>query len=94
MSAAVFNVVTLWRRSKVMREVVKDQFDAEFVDKLADENLQTLYDVILAANYMDIKSLLYIGCAKVAALIKGRTLDKLKGVLDPKSPENTKRCQD
>merc|ERR1712110_148564 len=33
-----------------------------------------------AANYMDIKSLLHLGLAKVASLIKGQPLDKLKDI--------------
>jgi len=40
-----------------------------------------LYDLILAANYMDIKSLLHLGCAKVASLIKGQPLEKIKDIL-------------
>ena len=36
-----------------------------------------------AANYMDIRSLLHLGCAKVASLIKGQPLEKIKGILDP-----------
>jgi len=47
------------------------------------ETRQQLYDLILAANYMDIKSLLHLGCAKVASLIKGQPLEKIKEILDP-----------
>jgi len=72
-------------RSKVMKEVVAQPWDADFVDKLG-EHRQQLYDVILAANYMDIKSLLHLGCAKVASLIKGVPLNKIKGILDPNQP--------
>jgi len=50
-------------RSKVMKDVCKDPWDADFIDKIG-ENRQQLYDLILAANYMDIKSLLHLGCAK------------------------------
>jgi len=67
-------------RSTVMKDVCKDPWDAEFIDKIA-ENRQQLYDLILAANYMDIKSLLHLGCAKVAALIKGQPLEKIKDIL-------------
>eukprot|EP01003_Olkasia_polycarbonata_P003706 NODE_2499_length_422_cov_49.705094_g2418_i0.p3 GENE.NODE_2499_length_422_cov_49.705094_g2418_i0~~NODE_2499_length_422_cov_49.705094_g2418_i0.p3 ORF type:complete len:59 (-),score=24.53 NODE_2499_length_422_cov_49.705094_g2418_i0:246-395(-) len=34
-----------------------------------------------AANYMDVKSLLHLGCAKVASLIKGEPLEKIKDIL-------------
>jgi hypothetical protein len=57
-------------RSKVMKDVCKDPFDADLIDRIG-ENRQALYDLILAANYMDIKSLLHLGCAKVGSLIKG-----------------------
>jgi hypothetical protein len=55
-----------------MKEVVRDEWDAIYIDKIGD-NRQQLYDVILAANYMDVKSLLHLGCAKVASLIKGQS---------------------
>ena len=32
---------------------------------------EMLFELILAANYMDIKSLLDLSCAKVASMIKG-----------------------
>ena len=67
-------------RSKVMKDVCKDPWDAEYIDKVG-EHRQLLYDLILAANYMDIKSLLHLGCAKVATLIKGVPLEKIKEIL-------------
>jgi S-phase kinase-associated protein 1 len=67
-------------RSKVMKDVVKDPWDATFIDEIG-ENRQQLYDLILAANYMDVKSLLHLGCAKVASLIKGQPLEKIKEIL-------------
>jgi len=68
-------------RSKVMAEVCKFPWDAEFIDGISGR--QELYDLILAANYMDIKGLLHLGCAKVASLIKGQPLEKIKEILDP-----------
>jgi len=70
-------------RSKQMKDVVSDKWDAEYIDRIG-ENRQQLYDLILAANYMDVKSLLHLGCAKVASLIKGQPLEKIKEILDPK----------
>lgn len=67
-------------RSKQMKDVCKESWDAEFIDKIG-ETRQQLYDLILAANYMDIKSLLHLGCAKVASLIKGQPLEKIKEIL-------------
>jgi len=76
-------------RSKEMKEVCKDPWDATFIDSVG-ENRQKLYDLILAANYMDIKSLLHLGCAKVASLIKGQPLEKIKGILQPEKPSQKK----
>jgi len=67
-------------RSKVMKEVCQDGWDADYIDQIGEDR-QKLYDVILAANYMDIKSLLHLGCAKVASLIKGQPLEKIKDIL-------------
>jgi len=72
-------------RSKVMKEVCKDSWDAEFINSIGDSDRQKLYDLILAANYMDIKGLLHLGCAKVASLIKGQPLEKIKEILAPKA---------
>jgi len=68
-------------KSTRMSEVCKDPWDVVFMDEI-DVKRQTLYDVILAANYMDIKSLLHLGCAKVASLIKGKPLQQVKNILE------------
>lgn len=72
-------------RSKKMKDVCKAPWDADFIDRFTEDR-QTLYNLILAANYMDIKGLLHLGCAKVASLIKGQPLEKIKDILDPKTP--------
>jgi len=77
-------------RSKIMREVCKDSWDADFIDGIGDDR-QKLYDLILAANYMDIKSLLHLGCAKVASLIKGQPLEKIKDILSTGSKKEEKK---
>jgi len=74
-------------RSKQMKDVCKDPWDAEFIDRIGEDR-QKLYDLILAANYMDIKGLLHLGCAKVASLIKGQPLEKIKDILAPKPPQS------
>jgi len=72
-------------KSTVMKEVCQDDWDATFIDEIG-EIRQDLYDLILAANYMDIKSLLHLGLAKVASLIKGQPLDQLKSILSTDQP--------
>jgi len=61
-------------KSTNMRELV-DRFDANFVDEM---DLDTLMRVLLAANYMDVKSLLGLLCAKVASMMKGKTADQIR----------------
>ncbi len=39
---------------------------------------QVLFELILAANYLDIKSLLDLTCAKVASMIKGKNTEDTK----------------
>jgi len=60
-------------KSANMAEVVS-QWDADFVD--VDQEL--LFELILAANYMDIKPLLDLTCAKVASMIKGKTPEQIR----------------
>ncbi|XP_059643249.1 SKP1-like protein 1B [Cornus florida] len=49
-------------------------WDAEFVN--VDQ--PTLFDLILAANYLNIKSLLDLTCETVADMIKGKTPDEIR----------------
>ncbi|OQR98579.1 S-phase kinase-associated protein 1A [Achlya hypogyna] len=60
-------------RSSDMHDVVSE-WDASFVDIEQD----LLFELILAANYMDIKSLLDLACAKVASMIKGKTPQEIR----------------
>jgi len=54
-------------RSIHMAQIVSDKWDATWIDAF---DKKTIFEIILAANYMDIKSLLHLGCAKIATLIK------------------------
>ncbi|CAL5402294.1 unnamed protein product [Camellia sinensis] len=61
-------------------------FDAEFVK--VDQG--TLFDLILAANYLNIKSLLDLTCQTVADMIKGKTPEEIRKTFNIKndfSPE-------
>jgi len=61
-------------KSSNMNEVVSDTWDADFVDVEQD----MLFELILAANYMDIKPLLDLTCAKVASMIKGKSPEQIR----------------
>jgi len=60
-------------KSANMHEVV-DEWYANYV---AVEQ-EILFELILAANYMDIKPLLDLTCATVASMIKGRTTEEIR----------------
>ena len=46
--------------------------------KMTNDRWQVLFELILAANYLDIKSLLDLTCAKVASMIKGKNTEDTK----------------
>lgn len=45
----------------------------------------TLFELILAANYLDIKGLLDVTCKTVAKMIKGKTHEELKKTFNIKN---------
>ena len=55
-------------------ECVDDEWDADFVS--VDQEM--VFEIILAANNLDIPSLLDLACAKVASLIKGKTPEEIR----------------
>merc|ERR1712113_670690 len=65
-------------RSVKMEKIVEDPWDAEFITNLSK---RALFQLILGANYMDCKSLLHLGCAKVATMIKGKSPEEIKQIL-------------
>jgi S-phase kinase-associated protein 1 len=60
-------------KSQNMADVVQKWY-ADFVD--LEQVL--LFELILAANYMDIKPLLDLTCATVASMIKGKTVSRVQ----------------
>ncbi|KNA12383.1 hypothetical protein SOVF_126430, partial [Spinacia oleracea] len=57
------------------------KWDAEFMN--VDQN--TLYDLILAANYLDIRSLLDLTCQTVANMIKGKNPEEIRKTFNIKN---------
>ena len=58
-----------------------DPWDIEFVG--CDQEM--LFELILAANFMDIKPLLDLACAKVASMIKGKTPEDIRKTFNIKN---------
>jgi len=64
-------------KSAIMAEVVQTWY-AEYVN--VEQVL--LFELILAANYMDIKPLLDLTCATVASMIKGQTPEEIRRIFN------------
>jgi S-phase kinase-associated protein 1 len=58
--------------------VVDKKWDTIFTESV-DKN--TLFGIILAANFLDMKNLLDIGCQTVADMIKGKSVDEIEEIL-------------
>ena len=56
-----------------------DEWDVTFINGI---DLDTTFDVINAANFMDIKPLLDLCCAKVACVMKGMTAQEIRNMLN------------
>ncbi|PKU62658.1 SKP1-like protein 1B [Dendrobium catenatum] len=77
--------------------VAKSSSTVVVVDKSAEEELKswdsefvkvdqaTLYDLILAANYLNIKGLLDLTCQTVADMIKGKTPEEIRKTFNIKN---------
>jgi S-phase kinase-associated protein 1 len=72
---------------------VVPEWDADFVDL----EQETLFELILAANFMDIKPLLDLTCAKVASMIKGKTPEQIRkafNIVNDFSPEEEAKVRE
>jgi len=79
-------------KSSNMQEVV-GEWDAKYVEV----DMEFLFELILAANYMDIKSLLDLTCAKVASMIKGKTPEEIRqtfNIVNDFTPEEEKQVRE
>jgi len=61
-------------KSTNLMECGVSEWDSEYVNI----EQEVLFELILAANYLDIKSLLDLTCAKVASMIKGKTTEEIR----------------
>lgn len=74
-------------RSTDMYKVCKNPKDAEFCNNLVETknnevDLNQLFEIILVANYLDMKALLYKLCAKVATQLKGKDSSEIPKILE------------
>ena len=52
----------------------------EYEKKFLEVPVEELEELVMAANYLDIKSLYYYGCQAIAALIKGKSPDEIRAL--------------
>lgn len=51
---------------------------SEWDQKFLQVDQEMLFEIILTANYLDIKPLLEVGCKTVANMIKGKTPEEIR----------------
>lgn len=54
----------------------------EWHKKFMEVDQETLFDIILAANYLDIQPLLDLGCRTVANMIKGKSPEEIRSTFN------------
>jgi len=64
-------------KSANMSEVVQ-----EYYSEFTTVEQEVLFELILAANYMDIKPLLDLTCATVASMIKGKQPEEIRKIFN------------
>ncbi|XP_074369538.1 SKP1-like protein 1A isoform X2 [Apium graveolens] len=86
--------ISRWMRrilAKVIEFCMKhaESLDPEELDAWDDDFFKmdnsTLFDIIKAANYLDIKSLLDLTCKTVANMIKGKSPEEIRRIFNIKN---------
>ncbi|MFS8016953.1 putative SKP1 component, dimerization, SKP1-like, dimerization domain superfamily [Helianthus anomalus] len=80
------HVYVMLRKGQTIDDNLK-AFDSEFVNVDQD----TLFDLILAANYLNIKSLLDLTCKTVADMVKGKTTKEICKMVKKQEEEKKAR---
>ena len=58
---------------------VIDEWDINFIKNM---DMNSIYDLINASNYLEIPSLLDLSCAYVITLIKGKSIEEMRKIFD------------
>ncbi len=71
-------------KSKIMSENVKDPWDTKYIDDINTnpDNIDEISEMCNTSNYLGIKSLVHLACAKVASIIKGKSKEEMKKLLN------------
>ena len=73
-------------RSNVMREVCSDPWDAEYIDGVAGagNDVAALYALMRGMLLLAIDTPFRLVCAKIASLIKDKSIDEARDILSAK----------
>lgn len=58
------------------------EISSEWDEQFIDVNQNILFELVLAANYMDIKPLLELSSAKVASMMKGKSTEEIRKIFN------------
>ncbi|KAL4621519.1 SKP1-like protein 1A [Castanea sativa] len=78
-----------WCKNHVGMKLDKENLK-EYEDQFVEVDQAVLYDLLMAANYLNIKDLLERGCLKVADMIKGKKPEQIRktfNIVNDFSPE-------
>lgn len=58
---------------------VTDEWDVNFISGI---DLDSVFDLINASNYLDLKPLLDLACARIASIMKGKTAEEIRNIFN------------
>jgi S-phase kinase-associated protein 1 len=74
-----------------------DDLICDWDKKFLNVEQQELIEIIMASNYLNIKSLLDLSCAKIASMIKGKNPEQIRemfGIENDFSPEEEEKIRE
>ncbi len=81
-SASALAKVVEFCRFQVLLPAKSDEERKAFQTEFLDVDINTLFDLVLAANYLDIKPMLDMTCGGVAAMLRGKTTEQMREILN------------
>jgi S-phase kinase-associated protein 1 len=58
---------------------VTDEWDVNFISGI---DLDSVFEIINASNYLDLKSLLDLSCSRIASIMKGKTAEEIRNIFN------------
>lgn len=71
-------------RSINMKQIVKDPWDATFMDQFGRDNSgkKAVFEIIMASNFLGINDLVHLACAKIATCIKSLSQKEINAIIE------------